>query len=50
MCSGVRLEGGLVGLSSPQVVLSAGDICNDWLLLPKPCFCSWLFRSGVHEC
>ena len=29
MCSGVRLEGGLVGLSGPQVVLHAGDICND---------------------
>ena len=46
MCPGVRRRRGLGGLSISLVVLSAGGMLSTLLLLPAPCFCSWLFRSG----
>ena len=39
-------RGGLGVLPTPLVVLSAGDMHSTLLLLPTPCFCSQLFRSG----
>ena len=46
MCPGVGPEGWLKGLPTPLMVLCAGGMRCTLLLLPTPCFCSRLFRSG----
>ena len=46
---GLGCRGGLGGLPTPLVVLSAGAMCSTLLLLPTPSFCSWLFRSHNQD-
>ena len=39
-------RGGLGHLPTPLVAFYAGGMCSTLLLLPTPCFCSRLFKSG----
>ena len=46
MSRGLGRKDGLSGLPTPLVVLSAGGMPSTLLLLPIPCFCYRLFKSG----